>query len=181
MRHRLAEPCHDRKLHSTDFIYSFDVGKTNQLLRKQNSDIEPQSHIAYSIVLSSVLFIVILPVHSMYWPTRLQRIMLQIFPRRVRITIQGYGLHSTCRWRWWDSTPVWLFPLSIMRYISFYVIYTCDCTLIYTLMYCVCQHTDPGMAQIHRGLTVWGRVATDMVSEHMLTVGRDPRNWKALG
>ena len=54
MRHRLAEPCHDRKLHSTDFIYSFDVGKTNQLLRKQNSDTEPQSHIAYSIVLSSV-------------------------------------------------------------------------------------------------------------------------------
>ena len=50
MRHRLAEPCHDRKLHSTDFIYSFDVGKTNQLLRKQNSDTEPQSHIAYSIV-----------------------------------------------------------------------------------------------------------------------------------
>ena len=55
MRHRLAEPCHDRKLHSTDFIYSFDVGKTNQLLRKQNSDTEPQSHIAYSIVLSSVV------------------------------------------------------------------------------------------------------------------------------
>ena len=124
----------------------------------------------------------ILPVHSMYWPTRLQRIMLQIFPRRVRITIQGYGLHSTCRWRWWDSTPDCLFPLRLMRYIyQFYVIYTCDCTLIYTLMYCVCQHTDPGMAQIHRGLTVWGRVATDMVSEHMLTVGRDPRNQKALG
>ena len=100
----------------------------------------------------------------MYWPTRLQRIMLQIFPRRVRITIQGYGLHSTCRWRWWDSTPVWLFPLSIMRYISFYVIYTCDCTLIYTLMYCVCQHTDPGMAQKHRDLTVWGRVATAVPS-----------------
>ena len=118
MRHRLAEPCHDRKLHSTDFIYSFDVGRTNQLLRKQNSDTEPQSHNAYSIVLSSVLFIVILPVHSMYWPTRLQRIMLQIFPRRVRITIQGYGLHSTCRWRWWDSTPDCLFPLRLMRYIS---------------------------------------------------------------
>ena len=93
MRHRLAEPCHDRKLHSTDFIYSFDVGKTNQLLRKQNSDTEPQSHNAYSIVLSSVLFIVILPVHSMYWPTRLQRIMLQIFPRRVRN--YDTGLRST--------------------------------------------------------------------------------------
>ena len=86
MRHRLAEPCHDRKLHSTDFIYSFDVGKTNQLLRKQNSDTEPQSHNAYSIVLSSVLFIVILPVHSMYWPTWLQRLMLQIcFFQRVRV------------------------------------------------------------------------------------------------
>ena len=105
MRHRLAEPCHDRKLHSTDFIYSFDVGKTNQLLRKQNSDTEPQSHNAYSIVLSSVLFIVILPVHSMYWPTRLQRLMLQIcsfWQVRVRYRVTVYtqptdgvmGLHT---------------------------------------------------------------------------------------
>ena len=54
-----------------------------------------------------------------------------------------------------DSTPLCLFPLRLMRYIyQFYVIYTCDCTLIYTFMYCVCQHTDPGMARIHRGLTV---------------------------
>ena len=93
MRHRLAEPCHDRKLHSTDFIYSFDVGKTNQLLRKQNSDTEPQSHNAYSIVLSSVLFIVILPVHSMYWPTRLQRIMLQDYFYDEWVSL--IGLRST--------------------------------------------------------------------------------------
>ena len=93
MRHRLAEPCHDRKLHSTDFIYSFDVGKTNQLLRKQNSDTEPQSHNAYSIVLSSVLFIVILPVHSMYWPTRLQRIMLQNYFYDEWVSL--VGLRST--------------------------------------------------------------------------------------
>jgi len=33
-------------------------------------------------------------------------------------TVQGYGLHSTCRWRWWDSTPDYLFPLWLMRYIS---------------------------------------------------------------
>ena len=33
-------------------------------------------------------------------------------------TVQGYGLHSTCRWRWWDSTPDYLFPLWLTRYIS---------------------------------------------------------------
>ena len=161
MRHRLAEPCHDRKLHSTDFIYSFDVGKTNQLLRKQNSDTEPQSHNAYSIVLSSVFSCCDLAGTFNVLTYTAATYHVAGFYTMSEFRWLGYGLHSTCRWRWWDSTPVWLFPLSIMRYISFYVIYTCDCTLIYTLMYCVCQHTDPGMAQKHRDLTVWGRVTTE--------------------
>ena len=119
MRHRLAEPCHDRKLHSTDFIYSFDVGKTNQLLRKQNSDTEPQSHIAYSIVLSSVFSCCDLAgTFNVLTYTAATYHVADTFFRRVRITIQGYGLHSTCRWRWWDSTPDCLFPLRLMRYIS---------------------------------------------------------------
>ena len=45
----------------------------------------------------------------------------------------------------------------------------------------MCQHTDPGMTLKHRDLIHSGQVATEMVSEHMLTVGRDPRNRKALG
>jgi hypothetical protein len=58
MRHRLAEPCHDRKLRSTDSRYSFDVGNNKtSFYAKQNSDTEPQSHIAYRIVLSSVSLI----------------------------------------------------------------------------------------------------------------------------
>ena len=57
MRHRLAEPCHDRKLHSTDFIYSFDVGKNKTSFYAKTSDTKPQSHIAYRIVLPSAFLI----------------------------------------------------------------------------------------------------------------------------
>ena len=182
MRHRLAEPCHDRKLHSTDFIYSFDVGKTNQLLRKQNSDTEPQSHIAYSIVLSSVFSCCDLAgTFNVLTYTAATYHVAGLFLRRVSfidwVTVYTQPADGV------DGTPhpIVCFRWDLWGIYQFYVIYTCDCTLIYTLMYCVCQHTDPGMAQKHRGLTVWGRVATDMVSEHMLTVGRDPRNRKALG
>ena len=92
--------------------------------------------------------------YSICWPTRLQRLMLQIFLRRVRVPFRVTVCTQPAVGVYWDSTPFdcfrWDFEVYI--YISF-TLFTCDCTLIYTLMYCVCQHTDPGMAQIHRGLT----------------------------
>lgn len=68
--------------------------------------------------------------------------------------IQGYGLRSTCRWCLLGLHSLDCFHLDFEVYINF-TLFTCDCTLIYTLIYCVCQHTDPGMAQIQRGLTLF--------------------------
>ena len=70
------------------------------------------------------------------------------FSSTSKSTIQGYGLLGV----YWDSTPLTVSAEIFQVYIGF-TLFTCDCTLIYTLMYCVCQHTDRGMAQIHRGLT----------------------------
>ena len=75
-----------------------------------------------------------------------------IFSSTSKSMIQGYGLHSTCRWCLLGLHSLDCFRWDFKVYISF-TLFTCGCTLIYTLMYCVCQHTDPGMAQIHRGLT----------------------------
>ena len=74
--------------------YFFVVGKIKPAFTQKLSHraTEPQSHIAYRIVFSSAFLIMILPVHSMYWPTRLQRIMLQDFLRRVSFVV---GLRST--------------------------------------------------------------------------------------
>ena len=47
------------------------------------------------------------------------------------------------------------------------------------LEYCVCEHTDPGMTLKHKDFDPFGSGRYKMVSEHMLTVGRDPRNWQA--
>ena len=40
--------------------------------------------------------------------------------RRVRVTLQGYSLHSTCRWRWWTPHPYVCFRWDLWGiYISF--------------------------------------------------------------
>ena len=82
-----------------------------------------------------------------------------IFLRRVRVWFRVTVYTQLAVGVYWDSTPLTASAEIFKVYISF-TLFTCDCTLIYTLMYCVCQHTDPGMAQIHRGLTDWGRGAT---------------------
>mgnify|MGYP005843965539 CR=1 FL=1 len=88
-----------RKLHSTGFIYSFDVGKTNQLLRKQNSDTEPQSHIAYNIVLSSVFYCDLAGTFNVLTYMAGTSHVVDTFIPTSKSMIQGNGLHSTCRWR----------------------------------------------------------------------------------
>ena len=100
--------------------------------------------------------------------------------RRVRVRFRVTVYTQLAVGVYWDSTPLTASAEIFKVYISF-TLFTCDCTLIYTLMYCVCQHTDPGMAQKHRGLTRFesGR-CKKWYSEHMLTVGHDPRNWKLL-
>ena len=75
-----------------------------------------------------------------------------IFLRRVRVRFRVTVYTQLAVGVYWDSTPLTASAEIFKVYISF-TLFTCDCTLIYTLMYCVCQHTDPGMAQIHRGLT----------------------------
>ena len=74
------------------------------------------------------------------------------FLRRVRVRFRVTVYTQLVVGVYWDSTPLTASAEIFKVYISF-TLFTCDCTLIYTLMYCVCQHTDPGMAQIHRGLT----------------------------
>ena len=76
-----------------------------------------------------------------------------IFLRRVRVRFRVTVYTQLAVGVYWDSTPLTVSAEILKVYISF-TLFTCDCTLIYTLMYCVCQHTDPGMAQIHRDLTV---------------------------
>ena len=75
-----------------------------------------------------------------------------IFLRRVRVRFRVTVYTQLAVGVYWDSTPLTASAEIFKVYISF-TLFTCDCTLIYTLMYCVCQHTDPGMAQKHRGLT----------------------------
>ena len=43
----------------------------------------------------------------------------------------------------------------------------------------MCQHTDPGMTLKHRDFDPFGSGRYKMVSENMLTVGCDPRDWQA--
>ena len=74
------------------------------------------------------------------------------FLRRVRVRFRVTVYTQLAVGVYWDSTPLTASAEIFKVYISF-TLFTCDCTLIYTLMYCVCEHTDPGMAQKHRGLT----------------------------
>ena len=74
------------------------------------------------------------------------------FLRRVRVRFRVTVYTQLVVGVYWDSTPLTASAEIFKVYISF-TLFTCDCTLIYTLMYCVCQHTDLGMAQMHRGLT----------------------------
>ena len=75
-----------------------------------------------------------------------------IFLRRVRVRFRVTVYTQLAVGVYWDSTPLTASAEIFKVYISF-TLFTCDCTLIYTLMYYVCQHTDPGMAQKQRGLT----------------------------
>ena len=75
-----------------------------------------------------------------------------IFLRRVRVRFRVTVYTQLAVGVYWDSTPMTASAEILKVYISF-TLFTCDCTLIYTLMYCVCEHTDPGMAQKHKGLT----------------------------
>ena len=43
----------------------------------------------------------------------------------------------------------------------------------------MCQHIDPRMTVKHRDFDPFGSSRYKMASEHMLAVGRDPRNWQA--
>ena len=72
--------------------------------------------------------------------------------RRVRVRFSVTVYTQLAVGVYWDSTPLTASVEIFKVYICF-TIFRCDCTLIYTLMYCVCQHTDPGMAQIHTVLT----------------------------
>ena len=74
------------------------------------------------------------------------------FLRRVSVRFRVTVYTQLAIGVYWDCTPLTASTEIFKVYISF-TLFTCDCTLIYTLMYCVCQHTDPGMAQKHRGLT----------------------------
>ena len=69
-----------------------------------------------------------------------------IFLRRVRVRFRVTVYTQLAVGVYWDSTPLTASAEIFKVYISF-TLFTCDCTLIYTLMYCVCQHTDPGMEQ----------------------------------
>ena len=116
-------------------------------MQKKNSDTEPQSFIAYRIASSSIFsYCDLTGTFNVLTYTAATSYVADIFSTTSKSTIQGYGLHSTCRWCLMGLHSRWLFPLRFEVYISF-TLFTCDCTLIYTLMYCVCQHTDPGMAQ----------------------------------
>ncbi|KAE8766245.1 hypothetical protein D1007_62687 [Hordeum vulgare] len=75
-----------------------------------------------------------------------------IFLRRVRVRFRVTVYTQLDVGVYWDSPPLAASAEIFKVYISF-TLFTCDCTLIYTLMYCVCQHTDQGIPQIHRGLT----------------------------
>jgi len=73
---------------------------------------------AYRIVLSFSPM-VILPVHSMYWPTWLQRLMLQIsFLRRVRVRFRVTVYTQPAVGVYGDSTPVDCFRWDFKVYIS---------------------------------------------------------------
>ena len=92
-----------------------------------------------------------------------------IFLRRVRVRFRVTVYTQLAVGVYWDSTPLTASAEIFKVYISF-TLFTCDCTLIYTLMYCVCQHTDPGMAQKHRGLTRFesGRYIASMIFMFMV-------------
>ena len=56
------------------------------------------------------------------------------------------------------------------------------CFILLFIEYCGCQQVDPGIGMDHRDLGPFrDRIVIEMVSEHMLTVGRDLRNGKAIG
>ena len=59
-----------------------------------------------------------LPVHSMYWPTGLQRLMLQEFSTTSKSYVVGLRSTLNLPLALMDSTPLCLFPLRLMRYIS---------------------------------------------------------------
>ena len=78
---------------------------------------------AYRIVLSFSPM-VFLPVHSMYWPTWLQRLMLQIsFLRWVRVRFRVTVYTQPAVGVYGDSTPVDCFRWDLRGIYQFYVIY----------------------------------------------------------
>ena len=95
-----------------------------------------------------------------------------IFLRRVRVRFRVTVYSQLAVGVYWDSIPLSASADIFKVYISF-MLFTCDCTLIYTLMYCVCTSMILGWYGNTRDFAVSGRVATDMVSEHTLTVGRN--------
>ena len=100
-----------------------------------------------------------------------------IFLRRVRVRFRVTVYTQLAVGVYWDSTPLTASAEIFKVYISF-TLFTCDCTLIYTLMYCVCQHTDPGMVQKHRGLSRLesGRYRNGIRAHVSLAGSRRPRS-----
>ena len=103
-----------------------------------------------------------------------------IFLRRVRVRFRVTVYTQLAVGVYWDSTPltasaeIFKVYISVLRYLHVIALwYIHWCTVCASIL----------IQGWHRNTEAWlvlSRVATEMVSEHMLTVGRDPRNWKFL-
>ena len=109
----LGLPTHSM-LYSSGRIISFILGKTS-FMQKLNLELST-SQIACTI--GSLFLWCALPVHSMYWPTGLQRLMLQEFSTTSKSYVAGLRSTLNLPLALMDSTPLCLFPLRLMRYIS---------------------------------------------------------------
>ena len=114
--------------------------------------IAPPAIYAYSIDDFHPSLLWLAGIFNMLTYTAATSYVADIFLRRVRVRFRVTVYTQLAVGVYWDSTPLTASAEIFKVYISF-TLFTCDCTLIYTLMYCVCQHTDPRMAQKHRGLT----------------------------
>ena len=117
----------------------------------------------------------------MCWPVfGLQRFMLQDILRRVRDTLGLQFLHSTLPLVLMGihnlvTSAIWIEV--IIFYVTLYMWFT---SVINPRVLCVSAYRSRDDTKAQR-LDPFGSGRYKMVSEHMLTIGRDPRNWQAIG
>ena len=118
-----------------------------------------------------LFYCVTLLAYSMCWPVSGCNISCcRLFRRRVRCA-RTLSCTQLCRWSWWTHSPLMLPQLSYLvglkpyysnklSFETFDVISVWLHSVINPSSTVFVSITDPGMALMHRDLTVWGRIAT---------------------